>query len=124
MKSDDKSSASDSFSFQKGNNKGQKMKRKKKNDRNVKTNKVVRASHPSQKESKGGFPYHAILNSGMEWTVVGSPAWDIQKTYSKALNMPAVDDSMRCISMNCCNAVTAVQNGTVKICLLGIYAGN
>eukprot|EP00957_Ditylum_brightwellii_P133081 10147736-Ditylum_brightwellii.AAC.1 len=77
MKSDDKSSASDSSSSQEGNNKGQKMKRKKKNGHNVRTNKVVRTRHPSQKETKGGLPYHTILDSGTEWTVIGSPAWDI-----------------------------------------------
>ena len=76
---------------------------------------MIRASHPSKKETKGGLPYHTILDSGTEWTVVGSPAWDIQKTYSKMLNMPAVDNSMRGISMKCCDAVTAVQNGTGQI---------
>eukprot|EP00957_Ditylum_brightwellii_P105725 8062685-Ditylum_brightwellii.AAC.1 len=88
------------------------MKRKKKKSCNVKTNKVVRSSHPSQKGMKGELPYHTILDSGMEWTVVGGPVWDIQKTYSKMLNMFAVDDSMRDVSIKCCNAVTAVQNGT------------
>eukprot|EP00957_Ditylum_brightwellii_P083459 6344327-Ditylum_brightwellii.AAC.1 len=59
---------------------------------------------------KGGLLHHTILDSGTEWTVVGGPAWDIQKTYSKMLNMSAVDDNMRGVSMKCCNDVTTVQN--------------
>eukprot|EP00957_Ditylum_brightwellii_P193453 14730803-Ditylum_brightwellii.AAC.1 len=63
MKLNDELSAPDSSSSQDGNNKGQKMKRKKKNSCNVKTNKVVRANHPSQNETKGGHLYHTILDS-------------------------------------------------------------
>eukprot|EP00957_Ditylum_brightwellii_P033126 2511094-Ditylum_brightwellii.AAC.1 len=37
--------------------------------------------------------------------------------------MSAVDDSMRGVSMKCCNAVTAVQNGTGPMHLLRIKRG-
>eukprot|EP00957_Ditylum_brightwellii_P150373 11451099-Ditylum_brightwellii.AAC.1 len=119
MKSDDKSYASDSSSSQEGNIKGQK-KRKKKNDCNVKTNKVIKANQFPPKNTEGRFLYQSILDSGTEWTIIGCPAWDIQKIYSKMLNMSAVDDSMRGISMNCCNAVTSVKNSTGQIHLFGI----
>ena len=41
-------------------------------------------------------------------------SWEVQKTYSKTLNMSAIDDSMQGVKMHCCDAVTAVRNTKVQ----------
>eukprot|EP00957_Ditylum_brightwellii_P205272 15343132-Ditylum_brightwellii.AAC.1 len=73
-KSDDELSDCGSSSSHEGNNKAGPNQKKKKNGCNVKTNKVVRASCPSSKDSEGKLPHHTILDYGTEWTIVGSPA--------------------------------------------------
>ena len=109
MKSDEDVYTSDSSSLhEEVEQKSSKGKRKK--GQNVKTNKIVRANRPEITRGEGDMCYNTILDSGTEWNVVGGPAWEVQKTYSKSLNMSAVDDSMQGVNMHCCDAVTAVKN--------------
>eukprot|EP00957_Ditylum_brightwellii_P016995 1281140-Ditylum_brightwellii.AAC.1 len=122
MKSDDESSSSDSDQSDTTlpTQNGKKAKRSRKR---VKTNKVVRSSRPSQGSSEKGFDFHTILDSGTEWTVIGGPAWSVVKHYDKKLSMSAVDTAMSDVSMQCCDAVTAVLTRNGQIQLFGIRRG-
>eukprot|EP00957_Ditylum_brightwellii_P021474 1619873-Ditylum_brightwellii.AAC.1 len=68
------------------------------------------------------FPCNIIIDSGTE-TIIGHPAWSICQRYKQSLSMSDVDNSMNCISMHCCNAITVVLNGNGQAQLIGVRRG-
>eukprot|EP00957_Ditylum_brightwellii_P001711 132516-Ditylum_brightwellii.AAC.1 len=87
MKSDDEDTLSDSASSLE-------------DTRKIGTNKVVRTNRSKPNlGDKDEFCYNSILNSGTEWTVLGSPAWSITQQFNRLLNMSEVDDTMSGVAM-------------------------
>eukprot|EP00957_Ditylum_brightwellii_P038886 2938603-Ditylum_brightwellii.AAC.2 len=90
----------------------------------ARANKVRRASR-SGPDTMGetGFAHNTILDLGTEWTVFGNPAWSIWMQYDQSLSMMAIDDTMNNVPMKCCDAVTAIHNGSGQTQLIGVQRG-
>eukprot|EP00957_Ditylum_brightwellii_P030014 2271618-Ditylum_brightwellii.AAC.1 len=70
----------------------------------------INRSDPTLGDSEE-FCYNTNLDSGMEWTVLGSTAWSVIKRFNCALNMFTVGNIMSGVTMQLCDAITAILNG-------------
>eukprot|EP00957_Ditylum_brightwellii_P033752 2557989-Ditylum_brightwellii.AAC.1 len=86
--------------------------------------KVVQANRPAEMTVNKDFCCTTIFDSGMEWNVIGSPAWSIRKLYKRPLNMPAVASNMSSVAMKTCDTVTAVQNSWKLDCVAKRHGGS
>eukprot|EP00957_Ditylum_brightwellii_P145504 11079331-Ditylum_brightwellii.AAC.1 len=64
-----------------------------------------------------------ILDSGTKWPVISGPARSIVKKYNESLSMSAVDRTMKTVSMDLCDDVTAVLNNDKQVGLFGMRKG-